>query len=213
MASSIRPGADLTKVKIVFALESLLEGSRYEDITVSQICAKAGISRQTFYRHFGSKYDIAAWNLVALGESTLFQTGRTLNWFDANYEMNYLIAQNKPFYHGVLKYDYGYESLTEQAFRRRKETLVETLVHWQGKELTDLLEFQIDVLARTEVSVITGWCQRGMDVSPLRLAELQQTVIPRELFRALNTPVNPRPASMGSAPPIPGGCPPELALR
>ena len=44
------------KMKILHAVNKSLD-----QITVAEICRNAGISRQTFYRHFESKYDIPWW--------------------------------------------------------------------------------------------------------------------------------------------------------
>ena len=45
-----------TKMRILHAVDKSLDR-----ITVAEICRNAGISRQTFYRHFESKYDIPWW--------------------------------------------------------------------------------------------------------------------------------------------------------
>ena len=45
-----------TKMRILHAVDKSLD-----QITVAEICRNAGISRQTFYRHFESKYDIPWW--------------------------------------------------------------------------------------------------------------------------------------------------------
>ena len=43
---------------MVTALIELMKENRFEDITVSQIAAKAGVSRMTYYRNYVSKEDI-----------------------------------------------------------------------------------------------------------------------------------------------------------
>lgn len=54
---SIFTSPDLsTKMRILHAVNKSLD-----QITVGEICHNAGISRQTFYRHFESKYDIPWW--------------------------------------------------------------------------------------------------------------------------------------------------------
>lgn len=45
----------LSKNSICESLLRLLEHYQYNDITISQITAKAGVSRNTFYRHFNTK--------------------------------------------------------------------------------------------------------------------------------------------------------------
>ena len=39
------------------ALSELLKEKSFEDLTVLEICEKAGIHRATFYKHFVDKYD------------------------------------------------------------------------------------------------------------------------------------------------------------
>lgn len=45
------------------ALLLLLEKQPYEEITISQIAQKAGITRQTFYRHYRTKDDVISFYL------------------------------------------------------------------------------------------------------------------------------------------------------
>lgn len=48
-------------------------------MTVSEICKKANISRQTFYRHFRSKYDIPWWFSIFCRQFYLNEIGRTIS--------------------------------------------------------------------------------------------------------------------------------------
>ncbi len=45
------------------ALQQLMFNSAYHDITIAQIVEKAGVSRQTFYRHFKTKSDVINWRI------------------------------------------------------------------------------------------------------------------------------------------------------
>lgn len=47
-----------TKRLISIAFYSLLLKRRFDDITISDICKKANVSRMSFYRHYNSKEDI-----------------------------------------------------------------------------------------------------------------------------------------------------------
>lgn len=44
------------KIKILHAVDRPIE-----QLSLEEICARAGISRQTFYKHFDSKYSIGLW--------------------------------------------------------------------------------------------------------------------------------------------------------
>ncbi len=45
-----------TKKALTENFRRLLEEKRFEDITVNELCQKAGIRRATFYKHFDDKY-------------------------------------------------------------------------------------------------------------------------------------------------------------
>lgn len=48
----------LTKRLLREALVSLMEEKEIDRISVSELCALAGINRSTFYKHYGSQYDV-----------------------------------------------------------------------------------------------------------------------------------------------------------
>lgn len=55
---SNKKGRNNTKGLISLALYSLLLKKSYDEITVKEICAKAGVSRMSFYRYYDQKDDI-----------------------------------------------------------------------------------------------------------------------------------------------------------
>ncbi len=55
--------SDPTRNKIVKATETLVKEKPVSKITVGQIAAEAGVSRQTFYYHFDNVQDIYKWAL------------------------------------------------------------------------------------------------------------------------------------------------------
>lgn len=55
-----------TQRQFTHALMELMQQYPYQDITVKEIVAKAGRTRQTFYRHFTSKQDVLTRHLAAL---------------------------------------------------------------------------------------------------------------------------------------------------
>ena len=53
-----RSGKNKTKNLISLALYSLMLRHPYDEISVKDICEKAGVSRMSFYRYFSKKDDI-----------------------------------------------------------------------------------------------------------------------------------------------------------
>lgn len=52
-----------TKEKIAQSLMDLMQDTKFESITIKQICNKAGVYRSTYYRNFQSKEDIIKYKL------------------------------------------------------------------------------------------------------------------------------------------------------
>ncbi len=53
--------SNISQIKIVEAVKELAKTHSFNDITVNMICEKAKLSRQTFYYHFKSKWEVARW--------------------------------------------------------------------------------------------------------------------------------------------------------
>ncbi len=47
-----------TKYAVYEALTELLQGKPLEQVSVKELCSRAGINRSTFYNHYGSQYDV-----------------------------------------------------------------------------------------------------------------------------------------------------------
>ena len=54
-----------SKRALVAALYQLMERDTYQDLTITQICQEAEVTRQTFYRHFQTKQDVLAYDFQA----------------------------------------------------------------------------------------------------------------------------------------------------
>lgn len=50
------------EVALAESMRMLLRAKRFDDISIMEICERAGVSRRTFYRHFVDKYDLLTWN-------------------------------------------------------------------------------------------------------------------------------------------------------
>ena len=61
-------------------------------LSVTEICRRAGISRQTFYSYFESKYAIGSWYALHCDTFTLDLIGRALSWREG-YERWYTIME------------------------------------------------------------------------------------------------------------------------
>lgn len=82
-----------TKMSILHAVDRSLDR-----MTISEICKKASISRQTFYRHFRSKYDIPWWFCIFCRQFYLNEIGRTISWQTGYYHHIRLLSTEREFF-------------------------------------------------------------------------------------------------------------------
>ena len=66
---------DKTKYELARAIKTLMEHAELDRITVKDICAQCGLSRQTFYRNFKDKYDLVNWYFERLAQKSFKQMG------------------------------------------------------------------------------------------------------------------------------------------
>jgi len=154
------------------------------DITVSNICEKAGISRQTFYKYFDSKYDISFWYVLFCDELTLTEIGRTQSWHDGLRGFFKLLRREKDFYqYSAHK---AYTEGADRADRHRSCVLKETLVDFRHLDLTEDLEFYVKAFAELFNTCVGDWFKSEMKISPEDMARMIANCVPRPLYEALD---------------------------
>jgi AcrR family transcriptional regulator len=176
-----------TKMQIKKALAEILLERTMSDITVSDICVRASVSRQTFYNHFSDKFAVPQWFFDLICHQYLYETGRSLSFRDAFFFNTQALLQNKDF---LIKFSKpkGYQSLFSYGRRTRKQTLIETLVDFKGttvtKELKDLVEYHV----QGETQLVSHWVEEGMSGSIQYLTDLIMEAVPHKLLALLKDP-------------------------
>ena len=80
-----------TKDKLYIAFLNMLKETLFEEITVNEICERAGIRRATFYKHFNDKYSFLATmteDLIGMFDAEM-QTSEYKN-YPIEYHIEYL---------------------------------------------------------------------------------------------------------------------------
>lgn len=178
---------DITVVKILDATEELMQHISFDHLKVTDICEKAGISRQTFYAHFKDKYEIAQWFWNLTAAPYLRQTGKSLSWYESNLESIRVFVAYPAFVSGLLRSE-DYNSYLNHGYRSRVAFLKAAVTDDLGLELTEDLAFQIEFFVDAESRAIASWALNGMPVTPERLSALIEKCVPRELHDLLATP-------------------------
>lgn len=87
-----------SKEYIIEAFFMLLKTKKMEDISISDICAKAGVSRVTFYRNFKDKYDVINGYFMMMIKKFVLEMGTRAhhdNYYDIAYHTFYTLKKEK----------------------------------------------------------------------------------------------------------------------
>jgi len=172
------------KIKIVRALVKLMESRTLDDISVAEICEVAGISRQTFYRSFEDKYAIANWYSDSVIESTTRQIGRTLGWRDGYLTLAKILGRNAAFMRGVSK-SRELNSIFARTIRMSAADMTQAYATRKGHEPEGRVAYQIHAFARTSTECMSEWFEGGCVLDPETFVDYVVSLVPRELFDAL----------------------------
>lgn len=171
------------KLKVMHAVDKSLD-----QITVSTICENAGISRQTFYRHFDSKYSLHWWWPMHVHRFYLAEVGRTLSWETGYRHHLELLCLERDYFKIATQYTASFSPTRGIMPHFRKCAILETLQDYQGLEVDEDLMFCIESWVRTETDVLTDWFRLDSTPDPLEGARKLVAIMPKALFDAMNTP-------------------------
>ena len=162
------------------AIKSLLKTQELDKITVTDIVKKAGMTRQTFYRHFSDKYDLVNWYFERLADKSFYQIGAQETLFEGLTKKFEFILNDQTFFAAAFKSkDYNnvenYDYHCILAFY--KDILKKKL---QGPIPEDL-EFLLEMYCHASITMTVEWAINGMKMAPKELAALLIEALPPKL--------------------------------
>lgn len=173
-----------TKLRIVCAIDRPID-----EMTVSEICQKAGVSRQTFYNHFESKDELLPWWGIWCDTHYLAQIGRTYSWEEGFLRSTYVFRWGSSFLTSGLGHGDAIPYLGAHPVAQYNiEAFTETVRLVTGKEPDDILAYDIRSFAHFESENVIDSCRRGMAVSPLIGAKQIVSMVPALLYDAIQLP-------------------------
>ena len=171
-----------SKTQICSALMKLLQTKPYRRITVSQVCASAGVSRPTFYKNFDSMDAVVRYRLLQMKKSYQRSHPRAgdicaqLTDFYAfvrsSPEIDLLLSKGKLFhvFEDILREDY-------QAHM--------TSINGQAPDST-VLEYLPGYLSATVASLLRKWVESGYRQTPEQMGALTSKLV--DGYEALLSP-------------------------
>lgn len=172
---------DLTKDHILYACNCLLREVPFENITVSMIIKRSGVSKSTFYRYFLDKYDVMNYNYKKNLDKWLRDSNckswRELYRFifqatdkDRKREKNAYSVVGTNSYSSFL-YRYSYDAIEAMSKRCRS-----------GQELSSKEKFDLSLFCYGGIAVNTDWVNGKMnDYTVEEISELIYLNMPETL--------------------------------
>ena len=166
--------------RLAEALETLCTRKSLEHITVSQIAAEAGVTRQVFYRYFDDKFELASWiHYAHLYESVKYafeEDGQSV-WRLTTIQWMRHMVENKAFYMNV------FQSVSQKEFQRMIRNFFFDCYRWQmsqrmNRELTEEETFVLQTYLYGAMERIYEWISGGMQMTVERMVELLELSMP-----------------------------------
>jgi probable dihydroxyacetone kinase regulator len=176
--------SDNTKNMLSEAFERLMSKKSFDKITVNDITASCGVSRQTFYRHFKDKYDLLNWTYLELFNKTITHIGENSTWDEAALKILYGILQKSTFYSNALR-SKDINSLGSFAFNTFMD-FYERLIKINNPMLLDNdTLFLLEMYCRGSCEMCIRWAIGGMKESPKSLVALFKDGMPPRISEYL----------------------------
>ena len=179
-----------TKTEIARAFDRLCIDTAFSRISTEAIAKEANVGRSTFYRYFSDKNEVVQWLSLLCYANGLDQIGRSLNWFEGHLNTTRGFRQFKYLLTAASK-STEYGGGVPFFIRHRQQNITETIVDFQKLELTTLLAIQIEALPYAEQLIGNNYHKGIYDISIREYCDTMISLVPRELFDALNNPVHP----------------------
>ncbi|MCR5794429.1 MAG: TetR/AcrR family transcriptional regulator C-terminal domain-containing protein [Solobacterium sp.] len=168
-------------IKKVFAdsMIRLLDDRPFEQITVKDLCAMCGASRQTFYNHFYDKYDLIVWICRKQCEDLWASFQRRQPFRECMLDVYELLYNNQAFYTVVMNIE-GPNSFHGFLIDFTKE-YYRSAITAAGKELDDELDYAISFCTVGTIEMALSWIRHGFRQTPQQMVEYQVLCCPDPL--------------------------------
>lgn len=154
-----------SRTKIQYSLMSLMEQYPYSDITISQICQTAKLSRQTFYRLFDVKEDVLLAELNRIMQE--YEFSKTLLEENTKIKLYHFFL----FFAGYQKllaqlHENNYMHLLQHALSRHCDSLIYEPIF----RIPHGYDYATEFISSTLCSVLTVWAKMKFKTSCSTLA-------------------------------------------
>lgn len=167
------------------ALKNICKQKTLENITVSEIAAEAGVTRQVFYRYFEDKFELASWiHYLHLYQSLKLavENGLQQVWRETVTQWMQKLLENREFYINA------FQSVSQKEFQRIIRHFFFGAHKWQmeqrmQRKLTEEEAFSLHLYVFGGMEEIYEWISHGMPVPVERMVELLEFSMPESVSK------------------------------
>ena len=178
--------SEQAKYRMVEAIGKCMKRYSVESITVDQIAREAGLSRQTFYRHFRDKYDLINWHFDRLLLESFDQMGSGRTVREGLERKFAFIEAEHVFFYAAFKND-DQNNLKTHDFEMILDFYRELIQKKGGEPTQDILHL-LEMYCQASVYMTVQWVLGKLSVTAGELVDLMIDAIPekvRDLFVGL----------------------------
>ena len=180
-----------TKVRLLTTFRGMLSELRFEDITVNELCARSGIRRATFYKHFEDKYDFMKFFVSSLRnefDKTIWKKKKpdaTINYYVVYLKslVSFLI-ENEPIVKLILESEIMptvVELIKEQNYQDTRDRIQKSVE--EGMELSASVETVAVMMTGAVAHAVVTWFKNGMPIPADKFIEEVASVISSILIK------------------------------
>jgi len=166
------------------AIKGLLKTSSLERLSVRDIAAEAGVSRQTFYRHFRDKYVLVNWCFDVLARQCFEEMGVTHSLREGLVLKFDFIRNERAFFAQAFR-STDSNSVKEHDYQFILEFYSNIIRKRAGKPLGDDLRFILELYCHGSIAMTVEWAVTGMEKSSETLADDLIAALPPKLAEIL----------------------------
>lgn len=169
-----------TKYELAEAMKICMKTSSVESITVKQIVATCGVSRQTFYRNFIDKYDLINWYFDRLLEQSFKEMGSGKTVREGLIKKFQYIKEERLFFTAGFKGD-EQNNLKEHDFIMIYEFYCSLIREKTGELPDEHMRKLLEMYCWSSIYMTVQWLVKGMVESEEALADLMIEAMPPAL--------------------------------
>lgn len=168
------------KYRLAEAMKNCMKKMPVEKITVKEIVAECGTTRQTFYRNFQDKYDLINWYFDRILLESFQHMGEGKTAYEGLVNKFHYIEEEKLFFKAAFRND-NQNCLRDHDFQLICAFYTEQLETRMACRLSRQLQFQLEMYCQGSIYMTVQWVLGYRKCSAEELAHALASAMPEEL--------------------------------